>query len=81
MKEHQKESALYLCDPSKNVTCQKEHLPVTVRTYDKSGICESRRRWQSDYRLQEPNGGFEQYPPERKWNCIPRGLTLPECHR
>ena len=60
MKEHQKESALYLCDPSKN---------------------ESRRRWQSDYRLQEPNGGFEQYPPERKWNCIPRGLTLPECHR
>ena len=23
MKEHQKESALYLCDPSKNVTCQK----------------------------------------------------------
>ena len=23
MKEHQKESALYLCDPSKNLTCQK----------------------------------------------------------
>ena len=23
MKEHQKESALYLCDPCKNVTCQK----------------------------------------------------------
>ena len=39
-------------------------------TYNKGGICESRYRWQSDYRLQEPNGGFEQYPPERKWNCI-----------
>jgi len=80
MKEHQKESALYLCDPSKNVTCQKS-ICQSQCILTTGGICESRCRWQSDYRLQESNGGFEQYPPKRKWNCIPRGLTLPECHR